>query len=331
MVENRNKIISTVFKYLAVFALGYILSGLHFHLGEYKITSAAFRAGTGEFKYINPLLLCNANETKEFEEFSNLNSSIKNLTDDFKSREIIDTGSVYFRDLTTGQWTGINENDLYNPASLLKVPILIAYLKQAEKNQNLLGKKYLYEQIPGQAPPLVDNPILKSGKYYSVEDLLRGMIIDSDNTATRILENNIDKNFLTRVYSELGITSPYLYPDQYQISTRTYALFFRVLYNATFLSHEMSEKALSILSEVKFDKGLKSGVPSGVPVAQKYGYSILKKDAPRTIELSDCGITYEKDKPYLLCVMAKGSDPDETAKYIKEVAKITNDLVRKGI
>jgi beta-lactamase class A len=331
MSESLKKNLLIVSKYFAFFIAGFILSGLHIHLGKYEIESQAYRAGPGEFKYINPLLLCNINENKEFEEFSKLNSSIDKVSQDFKQRKVIDSGSVYFRDLSTGQWTGINENDLYNPASLLKVPILIAYLKQAEKTPNLLNQEYFYEQIPGQAPPLVGNPILKSGKYYKVEDLLRGMIIDSDNTATIILENKIDKKFLTGVYSELGITSPYLFPDQYQISTRTYALFFRVLYNATFLSHEMSEKALSILSEVKFDKGLKSGVPKGVIVADKYGYSILKKETPRSIELSDCGITYDKKKPYILCVMAKGSDPDQTAEYIKEVAKTTNDLVKSGI
>ena len=40
--------------------------------------------------------------------------------------------SVYYRDLLDGPWFGINESVEYNPASMMKVPVMVAevtYLK----------------------------------------------------------------------------------------------------------------------------------------------------------------------------------------------------------
>ncbi len=289
--------------------------------------SQATRTLGEKYEYIDPLLLCNNDTNGEFGEITSLEKIFEDLIKSEQNKGVVTSGSIYFRNIADGRWVGVNENTPYSPASLLKVPILIAYLKAAETNQKLLGERAYYRQDPGQTPPLIENPILVSGQTYSVENLLHGMIIDSDNTATKMLIGGMKEEFLGQVYSELGLSAPYATSDSYQISTRTYALFFRILYNATYLNREMSEKALSILSQVKFDKGLVMGTSVGTPIAHKYGYAILQKDDPHTIELSDCGIVYQPNKPYLLCVMARGTDPDVTATFIKDVALATNHYV----
>ena len=47
--------------------------------------------------------------------------------------------SVYFRNLNNGPWFGIRENEGFAPASLMKISILISYLKMSETDPNLLG------------------------------------------------------------------------------------------------------------------------------------------------------------------------------------------------
>ena len=285
------------------------------------------KTATSTYAYIDPLLFCGNGISKEFTEFSALHDALANVTAKAQAQGTIMSGSVYFRDLTDGRWAGINENDQYTPASLLKVPILIAYFKAAETNPALLTSTEVYQQEPGQAPPLIDMPVLVSGHSYTVEDVIRGMIVDSDNTAKDMLESGMNKQYLSEAYAELGIPSPYSATGTYQISTRTYAMFFRVLYNATFLTRDLSEKALAMLAEVKFDKGLRAGTPAEVPIAHKYGFFVAKEESPRVIELSDCGIVYVPDKPYLLCVMARGSDPDVAATYIRDIASTAYRLV----
>lgn len=288
------------------------------------------RAIESGYRFIAPLLLCSNDNYNGFRELVPLRQQLEQLTASARDDGTITSGSVYYRDLTSGSWVGIDENALYTPASLLKVPILIAYLKAAEQDPSLLQKLAYYQQEPNKAPPLVSHPLLVTGHTYSVSDLLRGMVIDSDNTAKDMLEGGMDHDFLGKVYSELDIQSPYGDPQNYQISTRTYALFFRILYNSTFLDRDMSEKALSMLADVSFDKGLRAGTPSQVPIAHKYGYAVLEREPTRIIELSDCGIIYDPGKPYALCVMAQGTDPDVTATYIRDVASTTNRFVSSG-
>jgi beta-lactamase class A len=289
-----------------------------------QVRTPSVREQGGEYTYINPLLYCRNYEDSAFSLFAPLKRDLERITASSTHAGIIKSASVYIRDLTTGGWTGINEEEEYTPASLLKVPILIAYLKLTEKDPELLQDVVYYRQETGQKPPLVENPTLISDRYYTVEELLRGMIVDSDNSATAILERGLDKAFLENVYLELGIPNPYENISSYRISTRTYALFFRVLYNATLLNREMSEKAFSMLAEVKFDKGLRAGTPAEVPLAHKYGYHILKRDPPSSIELSDCGIVYIPDRPYLLCIMARGGNPEDTSVYMKDIAAAAN-------
>lgn len=312
---------------ISCFAVGAAFSYASLHYVNTASTNAApLRDTSGTFTYIAPLLLCSYGQNESFEEFAPLKKKLDAVTTDAHKNGTITSSSVYFRDLNTGSWMGINENDEYTPASLLKVPILIAYFKAAEKNPALLQERAPYSQLSGQAPPLVTHPILANGKSYSVLDLIRGMIIDSDNTAKIMLEGGLDKRYLSEVYSELGIENPYKTGGDYRISTRTYALFFRILYNGTFLNHDKSEEALSMMSKVVFDKGLRAGTPSDITIAHKYGYAVIQKD-PSVIELSDCGIIYKPEKPYILCVMARGADPETVSTYIRDVAAKTYEMV----
>lgn len=61
-------------------------------------------------------------------------------------KEIIETHpemtiGIYVRNLNNGPWFGINENEKYSPASMMKVPILITFLKWIEQDSSVLDKK----------------------------------------------------------------------------------------------------------------------------------------------------------------------------------------------
>jgi beta-lactamase class A len=55
--------------------------------------------------------------------------------------------SVYYRNLLDGSWFEINGGHLFNPASLMKVPFLIAILKQSMNDPSYLDKKYILKNI----------------------------------------------------------------------------------------------------------------------------------------------------------------------------------------
>src|SRR4051812_6781608 len=68
--------------------------------------------------------------------------SLKNKLEDFINEEVksgeIKEASMYFRDLENGPTLGLNEHASFAPASLLKVPVFLTYLKLAEDNPGIL-------------------------------------------------------------------------------------------------------------------------------------------------------------------------------------------------
>ncbi|MDP3837065.1 MAG: hypothetical protein Q8Q67_03110 [bacterium] len=92
------------------------------------------------YKHISPLLDCSdAHGTSEQEIEKKIKESINRNIKDGK----ITYASVYFRDLNNGPWVGINEDEEFTPASLLKVPLMISYLKIAEAFPSVLDEKYI--------------------------------------------------------------------------------------------------------------------------------------------------------------------------------------------
>ena len=116
------------------------------------------------------------------------------------------------------------------------------------------------------------------------------------------------------------------------MSVKTYAYFFRILYNATYLGHTYSEKALELLNNREFPDGIVAGVPENIPVAHKFGERTVEspEGIVTTEELHDCGIVYYPSKPYILCVMTKGTDIASLKEIIKTISKTVSDEVAAG-
>jgi len=281
------------------------------------------------YRFVHPLLAYRTPEAVQMGEFVELKDSYVSL-DRSAKREGVSRLSVYFRDLETGRWVGLNQDDAYYPASLLKVPTMIALYKQAEENPSLLRDTMPYDPSVAPEVPFGMPSVLVPWRSYSVQELINRMIVDSDNGATFTLLNRINWDYLHGVYVALGIPDPGDDSLNYKLSPRMQALFFRILYNATYLSSGYSERALELLTKTTYTKGLVAGVPQGVIVAHKYGEHVLAEGAKvQGIELSDCGIVYYPGHPYVLCVMTSAGDVSSAEKIIAQVSSITYDAVAK--
>lgn len=314
-----------------------ILIGAAAYWGGYQVAASHYEALVAnfspyleqsvEYPLVAPLLGMHAPEATEIGEYQSLKGAIQQDIDTAKATGYVNQVSVYFRDLNTSRWLGINQDADYYPASLLKVPILIAYYKEAEANPAILNQEILYSTFVTGDPFEVPSALVV-GRSYTVEQLIEAMVKNSDNGATFALLANINNDTLDDVYANLGIENPGDNSANYQISTRTYALFFRILYNATYLNPEYSQKALALLSQATFTQGLAAGVPAGTQVAHKFGEHVLSSgDTITGVELSDCGVTYYPGHPYLLCVMTSTADATTSEAVIKNISATTYNAV----
>jgi beta-lactamase class A len=264
--------------------------------------------------------------------FAPLDKKIRDVLSDQTEAGNLLRYSVYFRDLNNGLWIGINENDKYDPASLLKVALAIAAYKQYEDDDLFLNRSVTYTDSIARLNTTVDyaSPsLLQVGANYTVKELLRYMIVNSDNGAKDLLANTINKKITEDVFSDLGIDNPGADSENYKISARKYALFFRALYNASYLNRDDSNALLTLLIEPTFKDGLVSGVPGDVNVAHKFGerLDLDKNKDIQSVELHDCGIVYHTRHPYLLCVMTQTYTLQAAEATISSVSQVVYNSV----
>lgn len=311
----------------------FILLGLQGVLAQSQSTSNNINSNennniheirTGGYEFINPLIDYYENNSSTLAD----NKILQKKLNDYITKEIttknINHASVYYRDLNNGPWIGVNENSIYAPASLLKVPYLIAALKLGEYYPEFL--KTMYKYMPGnnnKIQNIKDNNPLINGEYYSINELLNAMIIHSDNEAKDIVVSNLPGNIYLDVFSDLGIDiQKYdtINTAENFLSVKEYASYFRMLYNSTYLNRQSSEYALSILSKTTFKNGITAGIPDSVKISHKFGERSVNGSDVK--QLHDCGIIYLPNQPYILCVMTKGNNFDKMQKIIADISKI---------
>jgi beta-lactamase class A len=227
--------------------------------------------------------------------------------------------SVYYRDLSDGPWFGINESTQFNPASMMKVSVLVAWLKRAEKNPLVLRRKFIFDEKSYPGPPQGIKPAqtLLNGMEYSVEQLLYDMIVYSDNKSYWLLVKELGPSELDNIIDCMDVNSK---PNDGNntVTIHGYSGFFRILYNASFLNREMSEKALYLLSLQSFRSGISAGVPEGVVVAAKFGEAVIGDDS----QFHEFGIVYHPKGPYILGVMSRGHDVAGQIENIKNISAL---------
>ncbi|MDD4106850.1 MAG: class A beta-lactamase-related serine hydrolase [Candidatus Shapirobacteria bacterium] len=309
------------FSLLIIFLVGFLIGKTknEEHYGE-EIVRKNFN-----YKYINPILECNSDISLN-SKLTPIKESIESIINQEVSKKNITFASIYYRDLNNGPWFGINEKEYFSPASLIKVPILIAYLKKAETDPSLLQKKLTVSDNPETGNNIQNiKPSVATvvKQEYTIEKLLEEMIIYSDNNAYNTLAENLTGDEIMKVYQDLDvdISKAFENPNGNIITVKNYASFFRILYNGSYLNNEMSEKALKLLNQVEYKDALVAGVPKDIMVSHKFGER--KYLDTNEIQFHDCGIVYFPKKPYLLCVMTKTTqNANKAINFIKEISQV---------
>jgi beta-lactamase class A len=247
-----------------------------------------------------------------------LNAKIQKILSAHSDNGELSDASVYLRNLETGEWTSINDKAQFHPGSLIKVPMLLYYLKASEKDPSVLDKKLMIPSgVKGIPNHTYAEQTIALDKEYTVRELLKYMASYSDNRATYLLNNNCDIPTFQNMFVELGLAKPQVHDTAYAISVKDFSVFMRVLYNSTYVNATNSDYALSLLSESSFDSGMKNKLPANILVARKFG----EANRAGNRELHESGIVYCENKPYLLIVMSKGFDVKALATMISDISE----------
>ena len=230
--------------------------------------------------------------------------------------------SYYFRNLRNGPWFWYNEEAIFAPASLMKLPVTMGYMKWAEEDPVVWSKAFTGITENTSVQNIVPGETVESGLSYNLDTLIKYSLIFSDNNANSTLLANIPQELLFRVFRELNI--PIIDnleqgQDEY-ITVKEYASFFRILFNSSYLSRASSEHLLKIMSLAENTRGIKQKIPPSIPVSHKFWerWGISKRTWEFTQQFHDCGIVYYSNYPYLLCVMTRWTDGFDNLETIIE-------------
>jgi len=184
-------------------------------------------------------------------EFVKVKNDIIEFISSEKAKGNISSASYYFRDLDNGPISYYNEHEKFWPSSLMKLPIMMVYLKKAEKDKSLLEKEIQIDKKVSDFHQNIDSEkTIAKNTSYKIDDLIRKMIIYSNNGSTYLLVDHLEKTdseAISDLFLELGMADPERQKDDF-VNVKRYAELYRYLYEASYLNPEMSEKALNILS-----------------------------------------------------------------------------------
>lgn len=228
-----------------------------------------------------------------------------------------DTFAFYFEYLPTGVSIGINEKVDYESASLLKLPLVITYFMGVENsgldiNQDVTIQKNQIDDGYGE--------LWKSGPgtRLSIDSLISYALVKSDNTAAKVLADQVKASDYIDVYNGLDIEVPE--PNNpVKLAAKSYSSIFKALYFSSLINREHSQKILDLLTRTDFHDELPAGVPTSVPVAHKVGitYDTLYQD---------CGIVYEPQRPYILCMISQSTEGVAKAR-MKEISAMVYQYI----
>lgn len=262
---------------------------------------------------------------KEGSELSALEDQLKNLASMYPSIH----PSVYVWDYETGNYADINADESFATASIIKLPVLVQLFRSIEKNQLTLDEKmplteYFRTEGSGSLQFKAQN------SQYSIDDLARVMITESDNSATNMLMARLGS--MTDVNSGIrqwGLQHTYVQtwlPDLNGTNRSTARDMATILYNIDnpkFLSTQSREKIFDYMGHVHNNRLIAAGLPQGAEFLHKTG-DIGKM-------LGDAGIVYTpNNKKYIVVIFANRPHNSPLGKefIVKASETIYNYMVR---
>ena len=227
-----------------------------------------------------------------------LENSLKNLASLYPTVE----PSIYVWDYDTGNYAGLDSDKLYSAASIIKIPVLIQLFRSIEAGQltiydTMTLTDYYRAEGSGSLQFKAENSV------WTMDDLARVMITESDNSATNMIMAKLGSmNDINSGIRQWGLSHTRVntwLPDMGGTNFTTAEDLARMLYNLdnpNFLSVSSREKIFDYMGHVHNDRLIPAGLGAGAVFIHKTG-DIGKM-------LGDAGIVYAPNgKKYIVAIL----------------------------
>lgn len=242
--------------------------------------------------------------------------------------------SFYFEDIDSGYTYSLNEKNAMPSASCIKVPIAIALLKEYEN-----GKVNLDDKIKISKEDMVEgNGVISEldESEYSYRELLKLMLMQSDNTATNKIIDVLGMEKINSVIKELELNNTILQRKMMDkeamekgIENSTTSLdmckCFKVLYKNSYLNNDNSKYMIDILRKQRD----RNKIPYYIP--EDEWKNIAHETGTLACVENDSGLIMHDNGTFAYTVMSKEL-PNNVYGVVTlaKVGKILWDIVEKS-
>lgn len=230
--------------------------------------------------------------------------------------------AVYVWNYDDGSYVDINADEIFATASIIKLPVLVQLFRAIERNDlTIYDEMALTEYFRTEGSGSLQ--FKAEGSKYSIDDLARIMITESDNSATNMLVAKLGS--MTNINSgirEWGLKKTQIrtwLPDLGGTNKTTAREMATILYNIDspgFLSTSSRERIFDYMGHVHNNRLIQAGLGAGA--------TFLHKTGDIGTMLGDAGIVYTpNNKKYIVVILAnRPHNSPQGKEYIVRASEI---------
>ncbi|SES40466.1 serine hydrolase [Psychrobacillus sp. OK032] len=252
------------------------------------------------------------------------------------------TWGIVLEDLDVGEKWALNENELFYAASVIKVPLMVAVFSAVERGEIALTDQIILkeEDIVGGSGVLQH---LTQETSFSLQDMIMLMIIQSDNTATNILIDQVGVEHIVQTMKEVGMDKSTFYnklmmnrpnPKGFnRITASEIAKLLKLMATGELVSADASKQMLDIMKKQQIKDCLPAKLPSPYSnfnngmtaweLAHKTGW------IPGTRH--DVGIFYVGQRKLIATVLSKGVDDLVSKRVLADTGEVIYNYLQGSL
>ncbi|MBI5399970.1 serine hydrolase [Candidatus Saganbacteria bacterium] len=226
-----------------------------------------------------------------------------------------------FLDLESSSEVSVYGHQIFPAASVAKVPVMVTAFHLADAGQLDLNQKIVLRKTDKQGGSGILR-WLRSGRTYTIQNLIRMMIVISDNTATKMIVDQVGCARINGfVNTDLGLAQTQVV-DPTMLNDPTGEVFNRtspcdmarlaaMIEKGTHWQKSSRQQMLTYMKSQRYRWGLWRGVPAGIKIADKTGNL--------DNVFNDAGIIYSPAGRYALAIFTRDIKSREAREIFRRV------------
>ena len=227
---------------------------------------------------------------------------------------------LYYVNLNTGDSFALHEDELFESASVIKLPMFAAIQKWHAKDGLDLRERLTFTEA-NKFPSCGALQFFPTPMEVDIETLCKLMIAISDNTATNLLIRRFGIETFNTEFRRMGLEKSrmerYLFDAEAsarglenRVTPKDMGVLLERIYHRTFVNEAVSAYMEDVLLRQQIKHKIRGYLPKSIPCAHKTG-----EDNGIT---NDVGIVYS-ESPFVVCWLTNHTDVPEAEKAIREI------------